>query len=120
MITSESIELVLNEYWPDECEEIGPGNVRRIVRASGKISIEQAEGGAYLDLSAALQFVAAIATILQLGLDIYVIVKEYKNAKPTTSEILHELSANIKQMSKLSPKNQEKIADAILKIVNNN
>lgn len=76
---------ILEKYWTDECDAVGPTNVEDIVE--GEVSYESAEGGSYIDLGEVITILAAAATFIRNVIDIYKSLEQDKKKFPDDEDL---------------------------------
>lgn len=85
MLESDFKLEILEKYFPDECEIMGPTYLEEIIH--NKVDYDSAEGGSYIDLEVIIAVLVGAVELIEKGIKAYNFLKEKRKDKLTCKEI---------------------------------
>ena len=109
---NDTVVSLLNEFYPAECDIVGPTNVQDVADGVEFVSPEHASA---MDLSDAIGTLVIATTFIKTVIDIFVALKTELKRKPKTEEIEIKISAPKEIIQKIDEKTRKKLIAEIIK-----
>jgi hypothetical protein len=107
------IRRILEEQFPEACDQVGPSTVSEILR--GDLDVTKPPTGRFIDIWHLLQILTTAITVARVLIDAYPVVTARLKHKPTRKDMKDELERSGTPKGALKDKEVDGVIDAVLR-----
>jgi len=111
METPGFVVLLLEEYWTEECDAVGPTNVQDI--AEGDVNFKPSLGSSNIELVAVLTILAAASTFIKNTIEIAKELKKERGEKPKPTDIEEAMTEEKLEPDEIDRSKRVKVYEAV-------